>query len=195
MTRDGGNRLVCRRSRRDDGGGGRGRGFLQHRVVERDRFRLGDGDERRRRLDLLHNRRGRGRPEKFLRHTIVVRHPAPPDLGPHIVAAARDDDGEVLAGEFRHRRQLVLDGAEFLERVLQLRRQQLIDDAVDGFEVQAAAAEIHLPGRRDDVRLVAGVHDQRFAVDAHDRLEQRRNEAHLFTRLHSIAHAYTHDTQ
>ena len=69
-------------------------------------------------------------------------------------------------------RQLVLHGAELVERVLQLDRQQLGDDAVDRFERQAATRKIHLAGRRDDVRLVAGVHDQRFAVDADNRLKQ-----------------------
>ena len=32
------------------------------------------------------------------RHAILVRHPPAPDLDPHIVAAARRDDGEVLCG-------------------------------------------------------------------------------------------------
>ena len=76
----------------------------------------------------------------------------------------------------------------FLERLLQLDRQKLIDDAVDGFERESAVRELDLPRRRHHVRLVAGVHHQRFAVDADDRLEQRRNEAHLFTRLHTFAH-------
>ena len=112
------------------------------------------------------------RREELVGHAIVFGNPAAPDLGPDIVAAARGDDGEVLAGELGHRRQLVLDGAELLERVLQLGRQQLRDDAVDRFERQAAARQIHLAGGRDDVRLVAGVHDERFAVDADNRLKQ-----------------------
>ena len=69
--------------------------------------------------------RRRRRHEELVGHAIVFRDPAAPNLGPDVVAAARRDDREVLAWELRHRRQLVLDGAELVERVLQLDRQQL----------------------------------------------------------------------
>ena len=77
----------------------------------------------------------------------------------------------MLAGEFRGGRQLVLDGPELVERALQLGRQELADDPVHGFEGQATARQLDLARRRDDVRLLAGMHHQRFAVDLQNRLQ------------------------
>ena len=82
----------------------------------------------------------------------------------------------------------MLHGAELVERTLQFHGQQLADDAVDRFEREAAARELDLTRGRHDVRLVAGVHDERFAIDTDNRLKQGRNEAHLFTWLHTTAH-------
>ena len=70
------------------------------------------------------------------------------------------------------RGELVLNRAELVECVENIRRQQLRDDAVDGLERQPLAGELDLPRRRHDVRLVARVHDEGFAVDADNRLEQ-----------------------
>ena len=78
----------------------------------------------------------------------------------------------MLTREFGEGGQLVLNRAELVERVLNLDRQQLTDDAVDGFERQATARKLDLSRRRHDIRLVAGVHDHRLAVDLDDRLEQ-----------------------
>ena len=114
----------------------------------------------------------RRRRKKLVGHAVVFGNAPAADLGPDVVATARRDDREVLAGELGHRRQLVLHRAELVERVLQLNRQQLRDDAVDRFEREAAARQIHLSSGRDDVRLVAGVHDERFAIDADNRLKQ-----------------------
>jgi hypothetical protein len=107
---------------------------------------------------------------------LVIRQLAPANLRPHIVAPSSGDDRELLARELLLRRQRVLDGAELVERRLELGRQELSDDAADGVERQPPACQLHLPRRRHDVRLVAGMHDQRFAVDVDDRLEQRRDE-------------------
>jgi hypothetical protein len=105
-------------------------------------------------------------------HAIIVRHAPTTDFSPHIVAAPRDDDREVLVGKFGEGRQLVQHGAEFLERLLERGRQQLVHDVVHGLEGQAAGGELHLHGRRPHVRFVAGVQHQRFAVGADNGLEQ-----------------------
>ena len=115
---------------------------------------------------------GLGRTEHLFGYPVVVFDLAPPDLGPHVVAAARHDHREPLTWKLGEPRQVVLGRAKFVKRVLEFHGQQLRHDAVDGFEREAAAREVHLPGRRHDVRLVAGVHDERFAIDADNRLEQ-----------------------
>jgi hypothetical protein len=46
----------------------------------------------------------------------------------------------MLAGEFRGGRQLVLNGAEFVERALQLGRQELADDPVTASRVRPRLA-------------------------------------------------------
>ena len=51
---------------------------------------------------------------------------------------------KLLAGKFGLRRQLVLDGAELVERLQGFDRQQLVDDAVDRLERQAVAGQIDL---------------------------------------------------
>lgn len=110
--------------------------------------------------------------EQLHRHPILVGDPAASDFGPHIVASARRDDGEVLSWKLRHRRQLVLRRAEFVERALRFERQQLVDDAAHGVESETTCREVNLADRRHNVRLVADVHDERFAVDANDGLEE-----------------------
>jgi len=114
---------------------------------------------------------GRGA-EHFHRHPILVRDPAPSDFGPYVVAPAGRDDGEVLSWKLRHRRQLRLRRTEFFERALRFDRQQLVDDATHGVESETTCREINLAGGRHNVGLVAHVHDQSFAVDANDRLEE-----------------------
>ena len=103
---------------------------------------------------------------------IVVGDPAPADLGPHVVAAARGDDGEMLARKLPEARQLVLRRAKLVERILKFNRQELRNDAADGFEREPAARQFNLPRRRNDIGLVAGVHDERLAIDAHNCMEQ-----------------------
>ncbi len=112
------------------------------------------------------------RGKKFVGDAVVFRNAAPANLGPDVVAAARGDDRKVFARELGQRRQLVLHGPELVEGVLQFDRQQLGDDAVDRFERQAATRKIHLAGGRDDVRFVAGVQNQGFAVHPDNRLKQ-----------------------
>ena len=56
--------------------------------------------------------------EQLHRHPIVVRDPAPSDFRPDVVAPTGRNDGEVLAWKLRHRRQLELRRAEFVERAL-----------------------------------------------------------------------------
>ena len=121
------------------------------------------------------------RREELVGNAIVLRDSAAPDLDPDVIAAARGHDGEMLARELRHRRQFVLHGAELIEHVRQFRRQQLRHHPIDGFERKAAAREVDLFSRRHDVRLVAGVHHQRFAVNSDDRLKQSGNKTHLLT--------------
>ena len=101
----------------------------------------------------------------------------------------------MLSSELGEGGQLVLDRAELVERVLDLGRQQLAHDAVDGLECQAAARELDLSRRRHHVRLVAGVDHHCVAIDLDDGLEERQNEAHLFTRLHASARSHTNRTQ
>lgn len=110
--------------------------------------------------------------EQVHRHPILILDPAPPDFGPHIVAPTGRDHGEVLSWKLRHRRQLELRRTEFVERALGFDRQQLVDDAAHGVESETTCREIDLADRRHDVRLVADMHDERFAVDADDRLEE-----------------------
>ena len=52
------------------------------------------------------------------------------------------------------------------------------DDAGYGLERQPARREIDLTVWRHDVGLLAHVHDERFAVDANNGLQQRRDETH-----------------
>jgi hypothetical protein len=119
--------------------------------------------------------------KKFLGDLIVVGHAPAADFGPEIIAAACRNDGEVFAWELGRGRKLVLDRPELVKRSLQLRRQELTDDPVDGLERQAPARQLDLARGRDDVRFLAGVHHQRFAVNLENRLQQRWNQAHLFT--------------
>ena len=122
-------------------------------------------------------RRRRGLAKQLHRHAVVF-DPPPPHFRPHIVAPTRRHDRELLARKLGERGQLVLSGAEFLERLLRFDRQQLIHDADDGIERQAARREIDLPRRRHDVGLLADVHHQGFAVELDDRLKERGNKAH-----------------
>ena len=78
----------------------------------------------------------------------------------------------MLARQCRNRRHLVLDRAELLERILRLDRQQLVQDARRGIDRQPLRGEVHLLGRRDDVRLLADVQDHRLAVETDNRLKQ-----------------------
>jgi rfaE bifunctional protein nucleotidyltransferase chain/domain len=102
---------------------------------------------------------------------VLGRHPPAADFDPEIVTASCRDDREMLAGEFGSGRQFVLNGAEFVERALQLGWQELAHDPVHRVERQATARQLDLTRRRDDVRLFAGVHHQRFAVDLQNRLQ------------------------
>jgi len=170
-----------RRERQSD----RLRSLLRHDALLR---RLWRGDR-------LGRRRRGGRSEKLFGHAVVVHDPAAPHLDPHVIAAARGNDREMLTGELRRRRQLVLDRAELVERILKLDRQELSDDAVDSLQCEAAACELNLARRRHHVRLVASVDHHCVAIDLDDGLEERENEAHLFTRLHTSARSHTNSTQ
>jgi hypothetical protein len=136
---------------------------------DRDRWR-GDGD--RSLGDGGHSAGWRTARRKQVAGDAIVlgRYPPPADFDPDIIAASCRDDSEMLAGEFRGRRQLVLNGAEFVERALQLGRQELADDPVHRVEGQATARQLDLARRRDDVRLLARMHHQRFAIDLQNRL-------------------------
>lgn len=111
------------------------------------------------------------RTEQLFGYLIVIRNSAAADLGPEVVAAAGGDHGEMLARKLFKAWQLVLRRAKLVEGILKFDRQQLRNDTADRFEREPATGELDLPGRRDDIRLVAGVQDERLAVDAHNRLE------------------------
>ena len=98
------------------------------------------------------NRRHGLRREELVGNAVFVWNAMAPHFNPQVVSAARGDDGEMFAGELGDRRQLVLHGAELVERAVRFRRQQLLDDSVDGVKGQAAAGEIDLSRRRHDVR-------------------------------------------
>ena len=49
---------------------------------------------------------------------------------------------------------------------------------VTASRVSVAAGDVDLPLGRHDVRLLADVDDERFAVEADDGLEERGDEAH-----------------
>jgi hypothetical protein len=115
---------------------------------------------------------GRRRPEHLFGYPVVIGDLAPADLGPHIVATARHDHRELLSWKLGEPRQVVLGRAKFVKRVLEFHGQQLRDDAVDSLERQAAVRKLDLPGWRDDIRLVAGMQDERLAIDVDNRLEQ-----------------------
>jgi hypothetical protein len=87
----------------------------------------------------------------------------------------------------------VLNGAKLVERILEFDRQQLGDDSGDRIERQSAACELHLARRRDDVRLVARVHDEGLTVNVDDRLQQRRDEIHFIHRIAQVG--ATHATR
>ncbi len=111
------------------------------------------------------------RAEQLFGHLIVVWNSAAADLGPDVVAAAGGDHGEMLARKLFKAWQFVLRRAKLVEGILKFDRQQLRNDTADRFEREPATGEPDLPGRRDDIRFVAGVQDERLAIDAHNRLE------------------------
>ena len=112
------------------------------------------------------------------RHKIVVAHTVAADLDPDVVTAAGRDHGEVLVLELRERRKLVLNGAEFLERLSRFAGQHLLEDAGDRFEGERARRELDLAGRCYDVRLFTDVDDEGLAVETDDGLEQGRDQTH-----------------
>ena len=122
------------------------------------------------------NRLKRGcsnRTEHLFGHAVIVGNPPSADFGPNVVSATRDDHGEMLSRKLAEAWQLlVLRRTKFVEGVLEFNRQQLRHDAADGLDGQTAARKLNLPGRRNDIRLVAGVHDERLAIDADHCLEQ-----------------------
>ena len=56
--------------------------------------------------------------------------------------------------------------------MLRFNRQDFVDDAVDGFEAQPTRCEIDLAGRRDDIRLLTDVQDERLTLSSDDGLKQ-----------------------
>ncbi len=114
----------------------------------------------------------RRRSKDIVRHAIIIGNPPTPDLGPDIIAAARDDNGELFLWKVGAGPELVLGSAELVERAQHFRWQQLADDAVDRVEGEPAGGQIHLPTGRDDIRLFARVQHEGLAVDLHDRLKQ-----------------------
>ena len=118
-------------------------------------------------------RRGRSRLEELGRNLIrVFDDPSASDLDPEVLAASRGDDREQLVGKLRKSGELVLGGAELSQGRLRLLRKQLSEDAVDGIGGQPSRGEVDLSGWRHDVRLVAHMHDKRFAIDSDNRLQQ-----------------------
>src|SRR5262249_15860383 len=113
-----------------------------------------------------------GRREHLGRHRIVVRGAPAANFDPHIVAAARGDDREMLLTIFWKWRQFVLNSPELLERGARLEGQHLLEDAGDGFEGERSRGELNLTGRRDNVRLFADVDDEGLAVETDDGLKQ-----------------------
>ena len=67
---------------------------------------------------------------------------------------------------------VVLGDAEFVERLQELGRQEVVHDLGDGLERETGPRQVHLPGGTDDVGLLPGMHDQRLAIDADHGLEQ-----------------------
>jgi hypothetical protein len=112
------------------------------------------------------------RSEKLRRHAIFVGHALAANLGPEIVAASSRDDREALSRKFDDWRQFELRGAELVERSLRFNGQKLVDDAVHCGEGQPAGRKIHLPSGRDDIRLLANMQYERFAVGRDDGLKQ-----------------------
>ena len=135
---------------------------------------------------LTHGPLRRGGTENLLGNPVLLGHPPAANLRPHVVSAASGHDSELLARKSGRGRQLILHRAELVERVLQF------DCGSSWLTMPLTASSVsprwrvHLAGRRHDVRLVAGVHDERFAVDVDDRLEERRNETHFTHGLHTL---------
>ena len=129
---------------------------------------------------------GLRRREELIRHAIVVGYLPAANLDPHIVSAASRDNREALARKLGLSRQLLLDGAKLFENAQGVGGQQLRHDAVNGIESKPTAGQLDLARRGDYVRLVAGVHHQRLAIDAHNRLKQGRYQTHCLC-------AYRHD--
>jgi hypothetical protein len=108
----------------------------------------------------------------------------PPNLGPDIVSAAGSNDREALAGKLARCREFVLHAAEIVEGALGFNGEQLIDDAADRLEGQAASGEVDLTGEGHHVRPVADVHDHGLALETNDRLEQRGDKSHYVSGEH-----------
>lgn len=106
-----------------------------------------------------------------------------PHFNPDIFSAARSRDDETLrravGGVY-----LLLDCSEFVERLPLPGGQDLPEHAHDGFPGQRTGRQFDLtPGQgttkfvnggriQDNVRLLADVHDERFAIQTDNRVEK-----------------------
>jgi hypothetical protein len=88
----------------------------------------------------------------------------PADFNPQVFPAARGDDAETLAGSERGKPEVVLDGADVVERLTRLDRQQLVEHPFDCIERKGTRRELYLARRSDNVRTLARMKDERVSV-------------------------------
>ena len=100
------------------------------------------------------------------------------DFEPEVVPAPRSHDAEGFVRELGVDRQHALRGPDVGQQAERLWRQQFVDDLADRFRRQRLVGEADLPAFRDDIRLVANVQDQCFAIHKNDGLQERRDESH-----------------
>ena len=115
---------------------------------------------------------------------------APPHLDPHVVSAPRRGHDEPLTW-VTGGRNLLLDRTETVQCVSLFGRKDLPEHAEQRVRRQRTGRQFDLPPRERaaklvnrrgieyDVRLLADVHDEGFAIQADDRVEKRVEECHL----------------
>ena len=94
----------------------------------------------------------------------------PSDFNPDVVAAASGDDAEALAWcEARGHSEVVLHGADVVERLARFGRQQLVEHPFHRVEGERARCQLELARGSDHVRAFARMEDESVPIGANDR--------------------------
>jgi hypothetical protein len=87
---------------------------------------------------------------------------------PDVVAASRRDNRKPLVRDRRERVEFLLDSAELCEGLLRSWRNQLPKNPRNRFEGQRARRQLHLSGRRNNVRTLANMQDERVPISTNN---------------------------